>query len=523
MGDAKLTTVLVVEDEAIIAADIQQILAQLGYEVPRTAATGLAAIRDATELRPQLILMDIKLRGEMDGVEAATAIREVIDVPVVFLTSYSDETTLARAKRAAPSGYLIKPFTDRTLRTAVEVALHKHGLEAKLAAREDWFSMILKAIGDGVIATDADESITLMNPAAEALTGWSFADARGKSLSDVFRVSAADGRSVASPLVPAPRGEATGIVVGALLAQRSGASLEIDHSGAPIIDRNGNPLGSVLVLRDVSERRRLEHKMAMSDRLASLGTMSAGIVHEINNPMTYVAANGAFAAELIAEVLAELAADRGRTSDVRQLTEKWASQLGEAHKALGEASEGAERVQQIIKSVGRFTRLDAPPATRLDLASTIERAAKMVSSQFPPRTEVVRDFRPAPTVVANEGQLTEVFMNLLVNASHALASSDRASPRITVSTHSDGPDRCVAEVSDNGCGIPEAIRGRIFEPFFTTKPVGSGTGLGLHICHSIIAGLGGEFTVTSSPERGTVFRISLPAAAEELSYAVKRE
>jgi two-component system cell cycle response regulator len=128
------STVLVVEDEAIIAADIQQTLVKFGYLVPSTAASGLAAIHAAKELHPQLVLMDIELRGSMDGIEAAEIIRQQMDVPIVFLTSYADEATLDRAKTAAPSGYIIKPFNERAVRTVVAMALNRHAHEAGLAA-----------------------------------------------------------------------------------------------------------------------------------------------------------------------------------------------------------------------------------------------------------------------------------------------------------------------------------------------------------------------------------------------------
>jgi len=162
-----LATILVVEDEAIIADDIRRTLIRFGYDVPLVASTGRAALEAAASFKPQLVLMDIKLKGAMDGIEAASAIQREHDVPIVYLTSHSDDATLARAMQTAPSGYVLKPFDERELRTAIEVALNKHRLEAQLAERERWFSTTLRSIGDAVIATDRQEKITFINAVAD--------------------------------------------------------------------------------------------------------------------------------------------------------------------------------------------------------------------------------------------------------------------------------------------------------------------------------------------------------------------
>jgi two-component system cell cycle sensor histidine kinase/response regulator CckA len=153
-----MTKILVVEDEALIAADIQQTLIGLGFEVPATVDTGAAALESVDELRPSLVLMDIKLRGKMDGIAAAAEIRSRFGTPVVFLTSHSDEATLSRAVATEPYGYLLKPFADRELRTAIIVALQKHELESRLATRERWFSTTLRSIGDAVMRSTSSLS-----------------------------------------------------------------------------------------------------------------------------------------------------------------------------------------------------------------------------------------------------------------------------------------------------------------------------------------------------------------------------
>ncbi len=164
--------ILIVEDEAIVAADLAGKLGRLGYEVAGIAAEGKEAVAMACRLGPQLVLMDIWLEGPMDGIEAAEAIRRQLDVPVIYLTAHSDPATLARAKLTGPFGYILKPFEERELATQIELALHKHQADRQLRDQREWLRVTLRSIGDAVIATDAAGQVAYINPVAEALTGW---------------------------------------------------------------------------------------------------------------------------------------------------------------------------------------------------------------------------------------------------------------------------------------------------------------------------------------------------------------
>ncbi len=181
------TEILVVEDEAIVAEDIRTTLQGMGYSVPRTAASGEEAVRTASENAPALALLDIRLQGHIDGIGAAEQLR-ALGVPVVFLSSYSDEPTLQRARAAQPFGYLLKPFDERELRATIEMALYKHGMDVKLADRERWFSTTLQSIRDGVVTADRSQCVSFMNQAAEVLSGWKGRDAVGRPLDDVLRI-----------------------------------------------------------------------------------------------------------------------------------------------------------------------------------------------------------------------------------------------------------------------------------------------------------------------------------------------
>ncbi len=181
--------ILVVEDEGIVARDIQATLERLGYSITGTVASGEEAINMARYNHPDLVLMDIVLKGPIDGIEAAQKIRDELDIPVIYLTANADEATVERAKLTEPFGYILKPFEERELHTVVEMALHKHRLERQLQEREQWLSAVLRSIGDGVIATDDVGRVRFMNRIAEELTGWSQAEALDRQVGEIVPLS----------------------------------------------------------------------------------------------------------------------------------------------------------------------------------------------------------------------------------------------------------------------------------------------------------------------------------------------
>ena len=259
--------ILVVEDDNIVVMELEDTLQNLGYAVSAVASYGEEAIEKAAERRPDLVLMDIRLKGDVNGIDAAEEIRERFDIPVVYLTAYADEDTLQRAKITEPYGYIVKPFEERELRSAIEMALYKHKMERKLKESEWWLATTLSSIGDAVIATDDRGLVGFMNPVAEALTGWKQEDAWGKDLTEVFNIIDEETREVAEN--PAARVIQEGIVVGltdrSILLAKDGREIPIDDSVAPIIDCKRNIIGVVLVFRDITERKRAEKALRESE------------------------------------------------------------------------------------------------------------------------------------------------------------------------------------------------------------------------------------------------------------------
>lgn len=250
--------ILIVEDESIVAMDIKHRAEGLGYLVTAVTPSGEESLEKVAENRPDLVLMDIVLKGEMDGIEAAQKIRDAYDIPVVYLTAYSDERTLKRAKITQPFGYIIKPFEDRELHSAVEVALYKHQMEIKLKESEKWLSTTLESIGDAVIATDKDGKLKFMNPVACQITGWAHNEAIGQSLTKIFKVIHEEsGLRVDDPVTKVVENDTIiDLPTPALLINKEGERIPIDDSIAPIKDENGNIIGVALVFRDVTQRRK---------------------------------------------------------------------------------------------------------------------------------------------------------------------------------------------------------------------------------------------------------------------------
>ena len=229
------TTILIVEDEAIVAADLAGKLGRLGYDVAGTAAQGEAAVALACRLQPHLVLMDIWLKGPMDGIEAADAIRRRNDVPVVFLTAHSDPATLARAKLTGPFGYILKPFEERELATQIEMAIYRHQADRQLRQQREWLRVTLTSIGDAVIATDANGRVTFVNPVAESLTGWKAEEASGQPVQCVCRiVNEQTGEPLEEPVVRVLReGRAVELANHAAVVTKDGRTIPIEDSAAP--------------------------------------------------------------------------------------------------------------------------------------------------------------------------------------------------------------------------------------------------------------------------------------------------
>lgn len=258
---------MVVEDEGIIAQDIKNCLEGLGYIVPDVVFTGREAIQRAEELRPDLVLMDIVLKGDIDGIETATEIRRKYNIPIVYLTAYEDDRTLKRAKLTEPLGYILKPFEERYLRSSIEMALYKHQMETRLKENERWLSTILKSVGDAVIVTDNEGLIRYMNPVAETLIGWKLHEIAGKNISEILKLIDESSKEPVQNPIEKSLNENINVARSnhTVLIAKSGKEIAIDHSSSPLRDDKGRLTGAVLIIQDITQRKFSENALRESE------------------------------------------------------------------------------------------------------------------------------------------------------------------------------------------------------------------------------------------------------------------
>ena len=272
------------------------------------------------------------------------------------------------------------------------------------------------------------------------------------------------------------------------LISRAGTIIPVETVLVPFHYRGKEAIA--YLLRDMTERRRMEQQLQAADRIASVGTLAAGVAHEINSPLTYVLAN----LEIVAE----------------QLHQPELGDLDELRTLLVEAREGAMRIGNILRDLKVFARPDEQRVAEVDVGHAIEMVSKLAMNEIRNRAHFVTDFSPTPPVHANPSHLNQVFLNLIVNAAHAIPFGDVKNNEVRVTTNVDGGGNVVIEVSDTGTGIDFDVIERIFDPFFTTKDQGLGSGLGLSICHGLVTAMGGTIAVDSIVGEGTTFRVALP-------------
>jgi two-component system, cell cycle sensor histidine kinase and response regulator CckA len=484
--------ILIVDDEGIVVMDITARLKSLGYAVAGSAASGAEAMRLVEDTRPDLVLMDIKLVGGADGIETAAQIRTRFDIPIIYVTAYADEATLQRAKVAEPYGYIIKPFEERELHSAIQIALYRHQIEARLRQNEQWLAITLRSIDNAVIATDQRGIIRLMNPVAEALTGWTLSEAIGHDLAEVCRIAnekrRADPVDVKTPVLRGSSG--VRLPDYSLLQVRQGGEIPIAGTAAPMKDEAGHMVGLVLVFRNITQQRQLEQELLRVQKLESVGLLAGGIAHDFNNVLTSILGN------------IGLARVSGPVT-------------GEVPELLSKAESMCLSARRLTSQLLIFAKGGAPVRKAVSISHLIRDSAQFALPGSRSRCEfrIPDDVWP---VEADESLLSQVISNLIIHA-------DRSMPQggtilVTCENVSVEPQQAVPaspgryvrlSIADQGAGLSEEERVRIFDPYFNDTQ--AGRGLGLAVTYSVVKAHGGYIEVSSQPGVGSTFHAYLPA------------
>ncbi len=362
----------------------------------------------------------------------------------------------------------------------------------------DLLAAALEAAGTPALVVALDGTIAFANEAMLAITGRAMADLVGRSCSSLtgehglptFRAALETAREGTTW-----RGEGSFI-------RKDGTLYAHEVTAAPVRNVEGAVTHVVAMCHDLTERRQSQARLLLTDRMVSIGTLAAGVAHEINNPLAFVLTNLNYALDALATARPGMGSGS-------------APSLAEIREALLEARQGADRVRDIVRDLKTFTRGEDGQKGAVDVERALESSIKMAWSEIRHRAQVVRSYARVPPVIAEEARLGQVFLNLILNAVQAIPEGDVKGNTITVVSRVEGDGWVVVEVRDTGAGIAEAVRPHLFEPFFTTKPVGIGTGLGLYICHNIVVALGGSITIDSAPGVGSVFSVRLPAAPRD--------
>jgi two-component system NtrC family sensor kinase len=398
--------------------------------------------------------------------------------------------------------------------------------EVALRSSERLYRQLTEGTRDAIVVADKDSRITLFNPAAQETFGYTEAEVLGEPLAVLMPPEVAASHEQAfHRFLETQQPRMVGRTVELQGRRKNGEvfPLEISLSSIEL------PEGIVLLgaIRDLTERRRLQAMVVQAEKLASLGLLSAGVAHEINNPLSYAVNNLAVldrdvqalaqVVELYESAQADLAAVRPELAgQIAELSEEIDLPYIQANlgRVLASTRKGIKRVSDIVQNLRGFARLDQAAIDCVDLRGAISSSLDMIRGQLERRHITVEQRAgDLPPVVCAPAQINQVVLNLLVNAMQAIESTGRDSGRIVITTKARGHD-VVLEVADDGCGIPEEIRSRVFDPFFTTKPIGQGTGLGLAISQGIVADHGGRIEFESTPGRGTTFRIILPVGGK---------
>jgi PAS domain S-box-containing protein len=491
-GDENLREALAAAQVATFSLDLRNQI--IGWNETVERVVGAPA---GTLSRTSLPMMDFihaddreRIRG---AVEAAAQGRRQFDAEFRFI-------------RPGGEGWLWVAVKGNVMRDADDTPLRIVGTLMDVSARKQTEqelrreALLFESLNDGVIFLDLQGNVVDWNTSAERLFGYAKGEVLGRAWSDVLKLS--ENNLQATVLAALRRYGRWSREVVAL--RKDGSETFCEVTVVPLRDAEGRHIATIAVHRDIGERRAMQAQLLVASRLASVGTLAAGVAHEINNPLAFVNANVLY----LADELERLRTALGPATD-------------EILQLVTETRQGVERIGLIVRDLKAFSRADSEDVSAVvDVRKVLAFAEKMAGKEMRQRARVLRDIQPVPMVKANESRLGQVFLNLLLNAAQAIPDGAAAEHEIRIRTRTDGLGRAVVEVSDTGRGIPEELRARVFDPFFTTKPVGEGTGLGLSICLGIVRSLGGEILLESEVGEGSTFRVALPAHQPERSTVV---
>lgn len=513
----KDVSILVVEDERIVAKDIKFSLQSFGYNVIAIAGSGEEAIEQAAKLQPDIVLMDIQLEGEMDGVQAAEQIYNGLNIPVVYLTAHSDYLTLERARSTGPFGYILKPFEEQDLLVTIETALHRYQLEKKLKESERWWATTFQSLGNAVIATDAIGRVKFLNLAAETLTGWTQKDALGRDATEIFKLLNSQTGALINNYVFKILREETVVLADTVLISKDNVEIPIDQIAAPIKDDQGNVNGVVIVFRDIVSQpdkpsqpvlertNELEAQKAKLERLNLLkDDFLSTVSHELRTPMANIK---------VGLQMLEIALNQKNARPATNLHPK-VDNSSLISRYIEILNKECAREIELINNLLDLQRLEAGVQLLKEELIRLENWLPQLLEPFKERShsrqlslqiDISADI---PPIVSDSDSLERILVELLNNACKYTPPQERITVLADVQNNV-----ILLSVVNSGVEIPQNELPRVFDQFYRIPSADrwkqGGTGLGLALVKRLVEHLGGSIQVKSTLGQ-TCFTVELP-------------
>lgn len=492
------TKILVVEDDAITAMDIQSRLEKFNYRVVGTAPSGEEAVACVEKLQPNLIVMDIVLKGDMDGIVTAETISDNYGIPIIFLTAYrDDDDKFNRAKLTIPYGYITKPFETRDLHVAIQLAIVRKEMESKLALKEQRYQLLMDNATCGLFIFDKNGVIQDINKQGAILFG---RDQRAMIHHDFREYLPASEREYATLQMEKLSAEMRIGPNSAHILHPSGAIRDVEYSSACV--ETQTDVLNLGVFDDITEKNNVLERSLLAEKMSMIGVLTLGIIHEINNPLVWLLSN----LELMKEQLKTFPA---RDIKAQQLIVSFS-------KYANESIDGAQRIAHTIHDLKGFSHEGGTKVFPVNIADALNAAIHILGHEIKQTMQIKQEFCvDMPLILLSTNRLQQVFMNLIVNAAQSFTNPENPKNLLIIKTILE-TNKFRIDFTDNGGGINPDNMNKLFTPFFTTKPVGVGVGLGLSISYSIIHEMGGEIDVKSVVNKGTTFSITLPLTVKAL-------
>lgn len=515
----KKARILIVEDEAIVAEDLENLIIDFGYEMVGSVVDADDAIQQAIEHRPDLILMDIVLKGNKNGIDAANEIKDILKIPIIFLTAYSDLKLIEEAKNTGPYAFIVKPFQDKQVIASIEMALSRSQIEKKLFQSEEIYHTLIDNIQDGLFLIQ-DGKLKFVNEAFSRIPGYTVDEVLGMDFEDF--VAPEDRDMVVDRYVKMMKGEKVLSNYEFHGIRKNEKKRTTIYMVCSFITYQGKPavLGTV---KDITKRKQLEEQMQVinneleeriierttelkqtykqlyhAQKMESVGILAGGIAHDFNNLLTVILGN----------IL---------------LAKKDVDPEGRGFNVLLEAEDASLRAKDLTQELLTFSKGGEPIKRTISIAKLIKDTVNFTIRG----TNVTCEFEIPDNLYNIDGddvQITQVISNIIINADQAMLKGGTIRVRcenVTISSENENttlPENknfIRISIEDHGTGMPKEQISLIFDPFFTTKEKGSG--LGLATAYSIIKKHGGQITVESEVGTGSTFYIYLPAAQKKVS------